>query len=115
MKKSEFLFDSLQAIAQSIGPELESLVGGEFNCYDDVISLYEGESRLADGNNNLLAKLKEFFQIGGAISLKLPIPHVIKGITYIQLVKDVRLQNQFCTQFLTLLLDQIVVDDHSGE
>ncbi|KAJ8760606.1 hypothetical protein K2173_015273 [Erythroxylum novogranatense] len=77
LKKSDFIVDTLKSIAQLIGPELPSLFGKEFHCFEDVLALYkEGiklsqSSLLDDIKNRIPLKIKEK-------PFKFPIPQVIQ-------------------------------------
>ena len=91
LKLSDFLAYAVKSIVQTLLPEIKSLCDktiNEFDCFQDVLDLYEGGMRLP---NEILGNLRdlvpwqlfrELMRSDGHQFLKFPVPDVIKGMKF---------------------------------
>lgn len=89
LKLSDFLAYSVKSVVQSLLPEIKSLCDktiNEFDCFQDVLDLYEGGMSLPTEVLGTLRELvpwqlfRELMRSDGRQFLKFPVPDVIKGM-----------------------------------
>lgn len=89
LKLSDFIAYGLKSIVQTLVPEIKTLCNktiNEFDCFQDVLDLYEGGMTLPTEILGTLRELvpwqlfRELMRSDGRHFLKFPVPDVIKGM-----------------------------------